>query len=42
MSINNSEEFAEKMLLDCLDYSDNYNTFNKIYALEVYIDLLVK
>lgn len=42
MSVNGNDEFAEKMLLDCLDYSENYMTFNKIYTLEVYIQLLEK
>ncbi|KAL4474712.1 hypothetical protein ABPG72_002305 [Tetrahymena utriculariae] len=36
----NKIEFAENLLIDCLEYSENYTTFNKVFALESYSQIL--
>jgi hypothetical protein len=34
--------FAEKIIIDCLEYSSNYLTYNKIFCLETYSAILYK
>ena len=42
MVLNGRDDFAEKIILDCLDFSEGYLTYNKVFALGFYIIMLKK